>query len=267
MNETGFFPHENILEVRGLTRTFGGIRAVDDLSFSARRNDITGLIGPNGAGKTTVFNLITAVYRPTSGSILFNGADLAGKKPFEVIHAGIARTFQNIRLFGRASCLENVMTPILARASYGPLSALLRTPSVRKENQAARDLALSIMDEIGIADAAGGQASTLPYGLQRKLEIARALACSPNLLLLDEPAAGMNDAETRELGATIERVRRNFGVSIILIEHHINLVMDICTRLVVMERGALLASGASDEIRRDERVVESYLGRGENKPS
>jgi ABC-type branched-subunit amino acid transport system ATPase component len=265
MNETGISSPDDILEVHGLTRTFGGIRAVDGLSFSARRDGITGLIGPNGAGKTTVFNLITAVYRPTSGSILFNGADLVGKKPYEVIHAGIARTFQNIRLFGRVSCLENVMIPILARASYGPLSALMRTPSARKENRAAREKALSIMDEIGISDAAVRQASTLPYGLQRKLEIARALACSPNLLLLDEPAAGMNDAETRELGATIEKVRRNFGVSIILIEHHINLVMDICTHLVVMERGALLASGASNEIRRDERVVESYLGRRDSK--
>jgi ABC-type branched-subunit amino acid transport system ATPase component len=257
----------SVLEARALTRTFGGIRAVDGLSFAAPRGGITGLIGPNGAGKTTVFNLITAVYRPTSGSVLFNGADLAGKKPFEVIHAGIARTFQNIRLFGRASCLENVMTPILARASYGPLSALLRTRAVRRENESARERALSIMDEIGISDAADRQASTLPYGLQRKLEIARALACSPVLLLLDEPAAGMNDAETRELGATIEKVRGNFGVSIILIEHHINLVMDICTHLVVMERGALLASGDSSDIRRDERVIESYLGRRESKPS
>jgi ABC-type branched-subunit amino acid transport system ATPase component len=257
----------NILETRELTRTFGGIRAVEGLSFAAPRGGITGLIGPNGAGKTTVFNLITAVYRPTSGSIIFNGTDLAWKKPYEVVGSGIARTFQNIRLFGRVSCLENVMTPILARAPYGPLSAILRTPPVRRENRAAREKALSIMDEIGISDAAGRQASTLPYGLQRKLEIARALACSPTLLLLDEPAAGMNDAETRELGATIEKVRRNFGVSIILIEHHINLVMDICTHVVVMERGALLASGSSSDVRQNERVVESYLGRRENERS
>jgi ABC-type branched-subunit amino acid transport system ATPase component len=252
---------ETLLEVRNLTRTFGGIRAVDGLSFDAARHGITGLIGPNGAGKTTVFNLITAVYRPTSGTIRLGDVDLTRKKPDSVVRAGVSRTFQNIRLFGRMTCLENVTTPILARAAYGPLASFFRTPSVRKEEARAREKAYAIMEGLGIHGAADKKASTLPYGLQRKLEIARALACLPSLLLLDEPAAGMNDAETLELGETIRDVRRNFDVTIILIEHHINLIMEICTHLVVMERGALLAQGAPGEIRDDERVIEAYLGR------
>ncbi|MDR3354161.1 MAG: ABC transporter ATP-binding protein [Synergistaceae bacterium] len=250
-----------LLEVRDLTRTFGGIRAVDGLSFDAARDGITGLIGPNGAGKTTVFNLITAVYKPTSGSIRLGGHDLAGKRPDEVVRSGVSRTFQNIRLFNRMTCLQNVMTPILARASCGPVSSLFGTPSARREESEARERAFAIMKNIGIEDSAHRIASTLPYGIQRKLEIARAIACSPSLLLLDEPAAGMNDAETRELGETIVRVRNDFDVTILLIEHHISLIMDICAHIVVMERGALLASGSPDEIREDPLVVEAYLGR------
>jgi len=250
-----------LLEVRDLTRSFGGIRAVDGLSFDAARGEITGLIGPNGAGKTTVFNLITAAYRPTAGTIRLAGKNLTGRQPFEVVRLGVARTFQNIRLFARMTCLENVMTPILAGASYGPLQALARTWSVRQEEAQARERAFTIMNDLDIAGEAERQAGTLPYGIQRKLEIARGLACSPKLLLLDEPAAGMNDAETRELGETIKRVRRNFGVTIILIEHHINLVMDICSHVVVMERGALLTAGAPRDIRGDDKVTDAYLGR------
>ena len=249
-----------ILEVRGLTRSFGGIRAVDGLSFDAERGEITGLIGPNGAGKTTVFNLITAVYRPTAGTIKMEETYLADRKPFEVVRLGIARTFQNIRLFARMTCLENVMTPILVRANYGPFQALARTQSARREEATAKERAFTIMRDLDIAGEASRPAGTLPYGIQRKLEIARALACSPKLLLLDEPAAGMNDAEKHELGETIKRVRQDFGVTIILIEHNINLVMDICSHVVVMERGALLAAGTPRDIRGNDRVVEAYLG-------
>jgi ABC-type branched-subunit amino acid transport system ATPase component len=252
---------EVLLEVRGLTRTFGGIRAVEGLSFDAERGGITGLIGPNGAGKTTVFNLITAVYKPTSGSIRLRGRDLVGRRPDEVVRSGVSRTFQNIRLFNRMTCLQNVMTPILARALYGPMASLFGTPSVRREESEAKEKAYAIMKDIGIANSAHRVASTLPYGLQRKLEIARAIACSPSLLLLDEPAAGMNESETRELGDTIVRVMGGFGVTILLIEHHIHLVMDICSHIVVMERGALLASGSPDDVRENPRVVEAYLGR------
>ncbi|MDR1874761.1 MAG: ABC transporter ATP-binding protein [Synergistaceae bacterium] len=253
--------NDSLLEVRDVTRSFGGIRAVDALSFDAERGKITGLIGPNGAGKTTVFNLITAVYRPTSGSIRFEGVDLTRKRPDEIVRCGVARTFQNIRLFKRMSCLENVMTPLLARVACGPLRALFCGPSVRNEKRAVQEKAYSIMEALDIADVADRNAFTLPYGQQRKLEVARALACAPKLLLLDEPAAGMNDAETEELAGTIEKVRRNFDVTIILIEHHISLVMSICTYIVVMDRGALLASGTPREVREDERVVEAYLGR------
>jgi len=257
---------DTILVARNLTRSFGGIRAVDGLSFDAARGEITGLIGPNGAGKTTVFNLITAVYRPTAGTIKLEETDLANMRPFEVVRLGIARTFQNIRLFARMTCLENVMTPLLARARYGPFQALLRTSSARLEEALAKERAFTIMKDLDIDGEASRPAGTLPYGIQRKLEIARALACSPKLLLLDEPAAGMNDAETHELGGTIERVKRDFDVTIILIEHHINLVMDICSHVVVMERGALLAAGTPQEIRGNDSVVDAYLGRSRRAP-
>ena len=270
-----------LLEVRELSRSFGGIRAVDSLSFDAPRGGITGLIGPNGAGKTTVFNLITGVYLPdkppaagaaSSGTVRLNGEILVGKRPHEIVRAGVSRTFQNIRLFNRMTCLENVMTPLLVRGGSGPLAAIFRTKTAREEGASARETALSILSDMGLAEAAGRAASTLPYGLQRKLEIARALACMPpigsvsksklsRLLLLDEPAAGMNDSETRELGETILKVRKDFDVTILLIEHHISLVMEICTHIVVMDRGALLAEGTPQAIRNDGRVVAAYLGR------
>ncbi|MDR3231718.1 MAG: ABC transporter ATP-binding protein [Synergistaceae bacterium] len=256
-----------LLKVRDLSRSFGGIRAVDGLSFDAARGEITGLIGPNGAGKTTVFNLITGVCRPSAGSIRLNGTDLTGARPDRIVRAGVARTFQNIRLFGRMTCLQNVMVPLLARGACGPFIAFFRTPAVRGEEARARAEALRIMAETGVADDAERTASTLPYGRQRRLEIARALACFPpdisrsRLLLLDEPAAGMNDAETRELAATIVRVREIFDVTVLLIEHHIDLVMDVCSRIVVMERGALLAEGTPRDVRNDERVITAYLGR------
>ena len=276
-----------LLEVRNLSRSFGGICAVDSLSFDAERSGITGLIGPNGAGKTTVFNLITGVYLPdrkptateaVAGTVRLNGNDLIGKRPHEIVQAGVARTFQNIRLFNRMTCLENVMTPLLVRGTSGPLAALFRTKSMRGEEARARETALLILKNMGLADMADRIASTLPYGLQRKLEIARALACLPpiepaedmpapklqprfpRLLLLDEPAAGMNEAETGELGETIVKVREGFDLAILLIEHHISLVMDVCTHIVVMDRGALLAEGTPNAVRNDEKVVAAYLG-------
>ncbi|MDR2179619.1 MAG: ABC transporter ATP-binding protein [Synergistaceae bacterium] len=263
------FPLAHLLEVRDLSRSFGGIHAVEALSFGVTQGGITGLIGPNGAGKTTVFNLITGVYRPTAGTIRMNGFDLTEKRPHEIVRAGVSRTFQNIRLFNRMTCLENVMVPLFARGSSA-LGAFFRTPFVRKEEKQAREAALAVMDRMGLVEAAHRPASTLPYGLQRKLEIARALACGlsiqgPRLLLLDEPAAGMNDAETRELGEVILKVQKDFGVTMMLIEHHIDLVMAICTHVVVMDRGSLLAEGPPQEIRNDERVVAAYLGRPKKK--
>ena len=257
----------SLLKIRELSRSFGGIRAVDSLSFDVARGEITGLIGPNGAGKTTVFNLITGACQPDrgAGSIRLEGADLLGKHPHEIVRAGVSRTFQNIRLFGRMTCLENAMTPFLARGSSGPLQAFFRASSVRQEEKRAREAAFALLTEMGIAHVADRAASTLPYGFQRKLEIARALTCltadAPRLLLLDEPAAGMNDVETRELGETIVRVRTNFGVTILLIEHHISLVMAVCSYIVVMDRGRLLAQGTPQAVRDDQRVVAAYLGR------
>ena len=259
-----------LLEVRALSRSFGGIHAVEALSFDVTQSGVTGLIGPNGAGKTTVFNLITGVYQPTAGTICMSGIDLTKKRPHEIVRAGISRTFQNIRLFNRMTCLENVMVPLFARGRSA-LGAFFRTPFVRREEKQARERALAVMDDMGLVGVADRPASTLPYGLQRKLEIARALACglgipndhtvAPRLLLLDEPAAGMNDAETRELGEVILKVQKDFDVTMMLIEHHIDLVMAICTHLVVMERGTLLAEGTPDVIRNDERVIAAYLGR------
>jgi ABC-type branched-subunit amino acid transport system ATPase component len=254
-----------LLEVRDLSRSFGGIRAVEALSFGVTEGSVMGLIGPNGAGKTTVFNLITGVYRPTAGTIFMRGTDLTKKRPHEIVGAGISRTFQNIRLFNRMTCLENVMVPLFARGE-SMLGVFFRTPFVRREEKQAREAALAVMDRMGLADAAHRPASTLPYGLQRKLEIARALACGlsvrgPRLLLLDEPAAGMNDAETRELGEVILKAQKDFGVTMMLIEHHIDLVMAICTHVLVMERGTLLAEGPPRAIRNDERVIAAYLGR------
>jgi len=262
-----------LLEVRGLSRSFGGIRAVDSLSFDAKLGDITGLIGPNGAGKTTVFNLITGVYIPDGiGIVRLNGQNLVGKRPHEIVLAGVSRTFQNIRLFKRMTCIENVMTPLLVRGKSSPLAAFFRTRFVREEEARARKAAMTILGEMGLAEAADRVASTLPYGLQRKLEIARALACVPQtdsssgagasrLLLLDEPAAGMNEAETNELRDTILKVRKEFNVTMLLIEHHISLVMDVCDHIVVMDRGALLAEGTPSAVRNDERVITAYLGR------
>jgi len=270
-----------LLKVRGLSRSFGGIRAVESLSFDAKQGDITGLIGPNGAGKTTVFNLITGVYLPDNGptpaetaTVKLNGENLVGKRPHEIVLAGVSRTFQNIRLFKRMTCIENVMTPLLVRGTSRPLSALFRTKFVREEEARARKMAMTILGEMGLAEAADRTASTLPYGLQRKLEIARALACMPQmetidarssshsrLLLLDEPAAGMNEAETNELRDTILKVRKEFDVTMLLIEHHISLVMDVCNHIVVMDRGTLLAEGTPQDVRNDERVITAYLGR------
>lgn len=250
-----------LLEVRNLTRSFGGILAVNALSFDVFREGITGLIGPNGAGKTTVFNLITGVYAPSVGTIKLEGNDIAGLRPNIIVSAGIARTFQNIRLFKNLSCLENVKVPLAQKKGYGLCSALLGLPKAKRAERNTSIKALELLDALGIANMAERPAATLPYGVQRKLEIARALAGAPKLLLLDEPAAGMNEAETEVLAESIVKVQKNFGVAILLIEHHINLVMNICEHVVVMERGGLLAEGLPESIRVNERVIHSYLGR------
>ncbi len=250
-----------LLEVQGLTKAFGGIKAVDNLSFRVAPDSITGIIGPNGAGKTTVFNLVTGVYRPDAGTIDFQGQPLLGIRPDQIVGAGIARTFQNIRLFNRRTCLENVLTPMLQKAPYSVPAALLMTPGVRRLDRELREKSRFLLAKMGLEKLADIQASALPYGLQRKLEIARALAMEPRLLLLDEPAAGMNPEESRALSNLIEEIREAFGLTILLIEHHMDVVMRVCSHIVVMNFGALLADGPPEKVRTDERVLQAYLGK------
>ncbi|MDD3391376.1 MAG: ABC transporter ATP-binding protein, partial [Synergistaceae bacterium] len=223
---------------------------------------ITGIIGPNGAGKTTVFNLVTGIYRPTAGSIFFEGEEMAGLRPDKIVRKGIARTFQNIRLFNRRTCLDNVLTPLLQRERCSFTGALFGTPGARRLERELHGRAIELLSALGLGKYASWQANTLPYGLQRKLEIARALATEPKLLLLDEPAAGMNPEETRALADLVAEVRWKFNVTMLLIEHHMDLVMKICTPIVVMNFGALLAAGTPDEVRENPEVVAAYLGKG-----
>lgn len=244
----------------GLSKSFGGVVAVNNLSFHIHERAILGLIGPNGAGKTTVFNLMTGFYKPTSGTVCFRDIVLTSASPPEIVAAGIARTFQNIRLFSNLSVLDNVRTVLYRHAKYGFTQALLRTGQVRKEERRIEEAALSYLAEVGLADRAADRASALPYGLQRKLELARALALEPDLLLLDEPAAGMNPEESMELVDLIVDLQAKHSLTIFLIEHHMDVVMSLCQRIVVMNFGEKLMEGSPDEVQSDLRVIEAYLG-------
>lgn len=249
-----------MLEVTELGISFGGLRAVDELSMKIEQGGLVGLIGPNGAGKTTVFNMLTGVYRPTDGGIRLDGQNLIGKKPHEICKMGVARTFQNIRLFQELSVLDNVKVGLHNQVTYSLAESLFHLGSYRKKERAMDARALEILSVFDLDGMADFKAANLPYGKQRKLEIARALATEPKLLLLDEPAAGMNPNETGELMDTIRLVRDKFGVTILLIEHDMKLVSGICEYLYVLNFGRELAQGAPAEVLRNPEVVTAYLG-------
>jgi branched-chain amino acid transport system ATP-binding protein len=250
-----------VLEVNHLGIDFGGLTAVDDFSVIVGRTEIAGLIGPNGAGKTTVFNLLTNVYHPTRGSILVDGMSTAGKSTHQVNHMGIARTFQNIRLFSNLSVLDNVKVGLHNSMKENFWAALTHGFGYGKAEKKADREALEFLDFFNMADLADAPAGSLPYGAQRRLEIARALATSPKIILLDEPAAGMNPSETAELMENIRRIRDNFGIAVMLIEHDMKLVMNICEGICVLDHGKVIAKGTPDEIKSNPKVVEAYLGK------
>jgi len=261
-----------VLEVDGLTKTFGGLRAVDGVSFAVGDGEITALIGPNGAGKTTLFNLVTGFLAPTAGRVRFRGEDITRWSPDRVTARGIARTFQNIRLFRGMSAIDNVVVGGHVRTSATLVDAVLATPRHRREERQARARAADLLTFVGLRDRASVPARSLPYGDQRRLEIARALATRPRLLLLDEPAAGMNTAETQALMTLIRRLRDDYGLTILLIEHDMKLVMGVCDRIIVLNFGRTIAEGAPDEVRGNPQVIEAYLGThtartGETRPA
>jgi branched-chain amino acid transport system ATP-binding protein len=254
---------ENIMEIRNLTVKFGGLTALDDVTFDIKRGEILGLIGPNGAGKTTCFNAMTGVYKPSSGKVLLEGKSIGGKLRHKITQLGLARTFQNIRLFGEMTALENVVVGLDARHKTSVVGALLRLPRHRREEKTAIVRAMALLEFVGIAENAGVLSRNLSYGHQRRLEIARALATDPKVLCLDEPAAGFNPAEKEELMALIRAIRDD-GYTILLIEHDMKLVMGVTDRIVVLEFGKKLADGLPVDIRNDPRVVAAYLGEPED---
>ena len=250
-----------ILECVHLGIDFGGLRAVDDFTLTIGRTEIAGLIGPNGAGKTTVFNLLTKVYQPTRGIIMLDGMDTGGKTTAQINRLGIARTFQNIRLFNNLTVEENVKVGLHTQERYSMAAGILRLPNYWKREKAAHDRALELLSIFDMQDLADVKAGSLPYGAQRRLEIVRALATNPSLLLLDEPAAGMNPSETMELMENIVKIRDTFKIAIMLIEHDMNLVMGICEGICVLNFGQIIAKGTAEEIQSNPVVIEAYLGK------
>lgn len=249
-----------LLEAKNLTMKFGGIKAVENLSFQIRRGELIGIIGPNGAGKTTAFNMLTGVYKPTLGSLHLDGQEYTGKKPFQISKLGITRTFQNIRLFGNLTVLENVLIAQHQRVPYSFIHGILKTKKFLAAESAMKSEALNLLKIFGLESKADDLANSLPYGEQRKLEIVRALATQPQVILLDEPAAGMNHSETKQLMETIYKIRNDFKLTVILIEHDMKFVMGICERIIVLDHGVKIEEGSPEVIRNSEKVIQAYLG-------
>ena len=253
-----------ILELKDVTKKFGGLTAVDGVNLKVEENQICALIGPNGAGKTTVFNMITGAYQVTSGDVIFNGKSICGKKPHQIVEKGIARTFQNIRLFKSATVLENVMTGFHCKTKTGMFNVIFNYRKCMQEEAECREKALEILRFLGLEDVKDLEARNIPYGHQRLLEIGRALATSPKLLLLDEPAAGMNSQEKKELVNTIRKIRDTYHLAVLLVEHDMELVMGISENITVINFGRPIACGTAEEIQNNNDVIEAYLGRSDD---